>query len=176
MLRLVLLAVFVLWLLPAELVHQLACCLAAVPLAFFWAGCPCCGLSCSGCLGGSAPEEFEVELAGFGAGNCTDCADLNGIYTLQRAPDLELFDCVWAITLDPDVCGIDEIQLHIREDMIIIDLWSGAADVIQYEWPNPDYPPDEVDCQNLSALDIPWDGDPYAPCQPDLTTAAVTTV
>lgn len=68
------------------------------PVAFFWAGCPCCGpAACTTC--GFTPyfNEYELITSGWGDGTCSDCAStLNGTFYLPRV--LGVFgQCTWSI-------------------------------------------------------------------------------
>lgn len=58
--------------------------------AFFWGGCPCCGVSCFECDAGTAMSEcWEITVAGIVNDRCTLCGNINGTWTIQNAPDTE---------------------------------------------------------------------------------------
>src|SRR5687768_1997028 len=61
-----------------------------LPLAFFWAGCPCCsGVPCANCDPGTITAQIQVTLSGIvDAGVCTGCTQANGVWitTVNVAP------------------------------------------------------------------------------------------
>jgi hypothetical protein len=70
-----------------DLIQLLLFCLLTTLLAFFWAGCPCCGTcACSRCSG-TPPAEFDVTLDGFAnSGSCHAADHYNGeTWTLSCA-------------------------------------------------------------------------------------------
>jgi len=72
---------------------------------------PC---DCKWCPDG-APQQWQVTISGITNHTCTQCASINGVYTLSRAADFG-GSCVWGGPAMP--CSFTGFQLTIYQDTV----------------------------------------------------------
>lgn len=76
--------------------------------------------NCSLC--GTTPSQFQVEISGvYNHGACSDCADLNGTYTLDQVSS-----CEWRFSID-DGSGCDVLFLSLT-------FTTGPAVNVSFSW------------------------------------------
>jgi len=98
------------------------------------AGCKCCG-ACPSCSG-TTPDEFDATITGFVDGAmCTDCSDLDGIYSLQFIGENIDGRCQWkySATSPPSgkVATCDGYYEWITD--IFLTLTDGVGGAMQWE-------------------------------------------
>ena len=120
-------------------------------------GYPCCckiECPCSHCSG-ATPSEVQAVISGLTNDQCSDCADLNGTYSLTQwaAPNC----CTWEYTFPASVCGFTGLILttgfsfpsywvkleciHATETLYWQRTfagdcqWSGYSLTTKYRWP-----------------------------------------
>lgn len=125
------------WSLP-DFAAVLAAGLAFMPLAFFWAGCPCCG--CNSCNAGTVPDQVQVDMSGFtNSGVCSDCSELDGTYILDLIEGFSLppstVVCQWRYEFSPTptTCNYVAIRFAVNAGSIQVNVMEGlnpATDVL----------------------------------------------
>lgn len=69
--------------------------MAFMPLAFFWASCPCCGCACVNCTSGQT-QSVQADISGVVNDSCSDCAGINGTWVLPVVSTASWFTtCCW---------------------------------------------------------------------------------
>lgn len=79
---------------------------------------PCCATTCIYCLGGLAPPQFLMVVAGIGSAvppTCGDCGNLNDSYATNKGVPRILQSCFWRYRLDPPVCGVASVIVELGE-------------------------------------------------------------
>src|SRR5262245_38363192 len=80
---------------------------------------------CTNCPDG-APQEYEVTISGFANANCTQCTQLNGLFTLPFASQVGS-TCTWLYSFTGSLpCGATAIQLQITGSTMQVS-FTGAS-------------------------------------------------
>ena len=69
-----------------------------------WYPCPdCCGTNCIHCQTGTAPNQYQIVVAGVGNASCSDCGDFNATWVVDFA-GIDGHPCLWTYTLSSTIC------------------------------------------------------------------------
>jgi|GEM_PF-6585989 len=73
------------------------------PVAFFWAGCPCC-VSCNSVCSGSGATSFQIVATGISDAHCTGCSSANSTYIVSYEPNPLLSGCFFRTRWTSNIC------------------------------------------------------------------------
>jgi hypothetical protein len=101
--------------------------LGVTPLAFFQSACPCCGVGCSFCSGGTRTAQVQIVLTGIvngTDGTCTSCSSLNATWIVDAIPQVGAGTCFWTAAIS--VCTFNSIAASIGSLGVGVSITTGV--------------------------------------------------
>lgn len=117
-----------------------------------WFGCSCeevlwCTINCDG----GGPEQFQVVISDLANDSCSDCADFNDTFVLDRVGEGVISPCIWRYTFPSAICGRTSVSLGVGGGGLSVFVFLGNPEhwIKQYV--------SKVNCKSLNNESLSWD-------------------